>query len=183
MDSERPYNSKLHEDTDLSRTSADIRFNKLTEGGLNSAIRNPCDAIEPRSLTRKTFDNSSQRDQSPPVLSPADSNSTASSPGNTSNIWVSPETPCRQSDRKIKIEALTPLTPPTTYSVTAKQKIIFTPLQSLVNTNTIFQKIEARIARSSDQNVEEDIAGHGEDEFAPKKLIRGLTAEFQASKS
>ena len=173
----------LHEDAKLSRVVPDSSFDKPTAGTLNLRLHNACDTIKSRLMTRPNIDSARQWNQGPIVSSPTYSASTASSPGTVSSIWDTPKTPYSQLNSKSTIETPTSFTPPSSYSVTAKQTFILTPSKSLASTSTIFERIEASIARSLDQGVERNIAGQEQDDFEPKKLTRGLTAEFLASKS
>ncbi|KAF1939305.1 hypothetical protein EJ02DRAFT_457067 [Clathrospora elynae] len=170
----------LHQDLGRSLTNPYGCFNGLTAGDPNLAVRSPCDVIEPQLVMKPIFDNSYQQDQSPPALSPTSSATTASSPGTASSTWDSPKTPCRQSDRKFAIEALTPLTPLGTNSVTAEHRFLFTPRQSFANTSTSSPKIKPPIARPSDEEIDGSITNQDQDDFVPKKLIRGLTSQFLA---
>ena len=179
----QPCDSKLHEDKNPSRVVPNGSIDELTAGILNLGLHNTCGAIKSRLTSGPDIDSARQWNQDLAVSSPTYSGSTASSPGTLDNIWDSPKTPYGQSNSKSAIEAVRPFTPLSTYSVTAKQTTILTPSKSLASTSTIFQKIEARIGRSIDQEVERCIAGQEEDDCVPKKLIRGLTAEFLASKS
>lgn len=163
-------------------TIADNCFGQLEDGMLNRAIRDQYDATKRRLTTGTINEGLCDGNQSPPPLSPVASSSTSTTPGTTRNLWDSPETPHYQLERKSLIEVLTPGTPPTTYSVTAKEKFILTPPSSRTKTSTIFDAIEARITHPGGRQVEGNLVDPGQEEFIPKKLIRGLTAEFLASK-
>lgn len=124
----------------------------------------------------------------PLILSPTGTTSSAaSSPGANNDIWDSPETPSHLSARKHNIEILTPLTPPTTYDASeTKTPITKTTgsfLKKAIKSETIFEKLTARIASSDAEEGELKDTSQSEDYFGQKKIFRNLTKDFQAGKS
>lgn len=118
---------------------------------------------------------------SPLTLTPASVTSVVSDTSGVGNIWDSPQTPCRASNEKLEAYDLTPITPPTLLSMTGKRASdILTPCR-LPSTSTIFDKIEASIVHTNDQDARKDSVEEEEKDFEPKKLIRGLTADLMAS--
>lgn len=115
------------------------------------------------------------------ALSPTGTISSTSSPGVSNDTWDSPETPSHHPVAGSRIETQTPLTPPTTSNLSAKRGFIpsppSSPLTFLTKQTTTARKVLAcmpGLAGAKDGLTELD-------DFKPKKLIRSLTKELQAS--
>lgn len=116
--------------------------------------------------------------QSPVVSSPTGTASTASSPGNASDVWDTPETPIQKSIKRTA--TLTPLTPSSVYDVSVKRECYQRPPKSLFdvdvskNTNGFSKLLEADAGKALNEYEDEDY-------FFKPKLIRNMTKEFEKS--
>ncbi|KAF2025998.1 DUF1766-domain-containing protein [Setomelanomma holmii] len=155
---------------------------ELTANHLNLVAGGKTESIEAPVKTQTIFDVLYQRTQSPLVISPSKSPLVPGtlSPISISSIWDSPETPCRQSPKRTSINLLTPLTPPTTCGKTKNRTFAFSTPISIVKTCTTLDQVQDRNTLCGDPEIEEKLSCPAAADFEPKKLIRGLTAEFLA---
>lgn len=119
------------------------------------------------------------------LLSPTETVSTASSPGLSDKDWDILETPSYRPVTKSKFEPQTPLTPPSTYKDVYKEdtsifvsRLSFSP--PLADQRMETGKMEVLMSHAEVKTGGMWVAN--EDYFQPKKLIRNLTKELQASK-
>jgi hypothetical protein len=124
----------------------------------------------------------------PTVLSPTRTASTVSSPGDDNDTWDSPDRTREHSDGTLKSEASSPIAPPTVYEVLDKQTPVSKALKVVQasavkigsNTHAVVQ-IQTRSRKKENEKLEQI---QSEDySFKPRKLIRNLTKELQASKA
>jgi hypothetical protein len=115
--------------------------------------------------------------ETPLILSPTGTASTASTPDASSHVWDTPQS-THQLNAKSQDFVLTPLTPPTTCDRPAK-RISIHAIEHVAATETLTTsnvKLSGEDDRCIEKSQDEDYF------FKPKKLIRNLTKELQASK-
>lgn len=105
---------------------------------------------------------------SPYIFTSTSASSAAPSPGTSSDVWDTPETPIHRDAKRIKNEVLTPLTPPTPYGGSAEEASVLDKL------------IKSATRGDDEQEGRQKIEIEDEDDFQPKKLIRNLTKVLQA---
>jgi hypothetical protein len=125
----------------------------------------PTTHIYPTAVIGATMGNSSM---SPSI----GASSTASSPANVWNVFDSPDTPTHQLSGSMT-EAFTPCTPPTIYSMVEEDGSLWRSENLLPLTK------KEMLGPAMDESKADD---NDEGYFHPKKLIRNMTKELQASK-
>jgi hypothetical protein len=158
-----------------------VRPSENVRHGLPRTCRTSLNTMVTPSFNKaeKPFNAPNPKPGTPLVLSPTGTASTASSPGAINYDWDTPESTDHYRKTTSGDLVSTPLTPPTTCERPAKKRLM----------NTIKHVATTGITTTSNispsEEADEDVERLQDEDyfFKPKKLIRNLTKELQASES